>query len=1044
MAGNTDLGWYPAGQAKLNHLSSILKECHNGANLTQTRYCSADWSWFIGQTPYAYTTYETYLTNNYFGDPEMMYYTKEPVRFIAEVTPRHIGLDEDNPIVVTIKNLAFHQKAIVCLYQATANGGEYQVIQEIDGMQHGDETATFIIPANKLNTGVLYVTVSGFNFMPFTDEIFVSPGCAKNPNTLVVNTTPSLPWGDRFINQDVTISSGVTLTITGKVYFVHDCKITVMPGAKLIIDGGTLASSCEALWDGIDIVGQSNLTQYSNTNQGFVQVTNSGCIQDAKIALGTAQTTANGFASGTTGGKFSCTNAKFLNNNCSIHIYPYQFGNNNYNSTISNTDFIKDSKYIGSALTSPMVIFEHIIGIGTSGLTFTNSMTSTSADARGIGILANDAGFRLTHICLNGNQIPCTNYRRSKFSGLYYGIQCQSTGASKSVLIENSDFDNTSRGIYLSAVTNPSITQCTFKTKAESSFNQSTNNSGIYLDACTGYGVQENTFTGNYGGGALTYETGIVINNTGTSPNEIYNNTFTKLQNGITAQDDNRGLVCKCNDYSNVKFDQSALVSGTPGSLGIAPMQGASGSVTSPAGNTFSPQHATLQIPESDLKNQGAGFQYFHHVQAQSGLPPRVEPIYFSSSIGRQNTGWGYDKSIVCPSRLNGGGGGTPIESSVEKLVQQQVLIDSLETGLDNLVDGGNTEETAADIVFSNPEEALDIYNDLLTKSPYLSDTVMTEAVTKEGVISNPLLHDILVANPQSAISEDVLDQLDQRVDPMPEDLYNDILNGENILAPLTAEKASIAALKTDNATLYYHLMNRYLSDTSEYATDSLLYLLNVKNTLEAAYMEAFIHLGNGDYTAMNSTLSGISSEFDLSNKEQLLHGYYQQFFALLQQMQTDTLPDLQADSLTIVQLQILLENAPEPVKSFTRNILVANNAIEYHEPYLYDDGLKSFDVKKNHRMGASTKQVLLEVFPNPAKEYIIVRYKFANELSDAQETAVLEMVTTTGQVIKSLILHEVTGQVIVSTKAFVPGVYIIHIKGLSKKVETAKFTVVH
>lgn len=342
------------------------------------------------------------------------------------------------------------------------------------------------------------------------------------------------------------------------------------------------------------------------------------------------------------------------------------------------------------------------------------------------------------------------------------------------------------------------------------------------------------------------------------------------------------------------------------------------------------------------------------------------------------------------------------------------------------------------------PCQALALYNSLMAKSPYLSDSVMVEAVTKEEVISNPLLHDILVANPQSATSLGVLDQLDQRVDPMPEDLYFEILEGENILAPLTAEKASIAALKTDNATLYYHLMNRYLSDTLQYATDSLLYLLDVQNTAEAAYLQAFIQLNNGDFAAMNSTLSGISSEFDLSDEEQLLHGYYQQFFAQLQQMQTDTLPDLQADSLTIAQLQILLENAPEPVKSYSRNILIANNAIEYQEPYLYDDGSKSSSVKKKHRMGPPTKQILLQVFPNPAKDYIIVRYNLANELSGTQEKAVLEMVTTTGQVIISLTMQAVTGQVVVSTKTFIPGVYIIHIKGINKQVETTKFTVVH
>ena len=679
-------------------------------------------------------------------------------------------------------------------------------------------------------------------------------------------------------------------------------------------------------------------------------------------------------------------------------------------------------------------------GVDFGACKFVNNCTSALADSI-IGIYSYNSGFGVNSLC-NSNVIPCDDTTHSEFSGLKYGIKAISSGVLKYIQIDDCLFSDNLRSVYLSGITAPRVNRNLITTKVSTS--QANTSCGIYLNNCTGYSVQENKITGHYPSGISgnSYETGIVINNSGTAQNEIYNNTFTQLQNGITAQDDNRGLVCKCNDYDSVKFDQSALVSGTPGSLGIAPLQGASGSASSPAGNTFSPQHATLQIPESDLKNQGAGFQYFHHAL---NTTYRVIPEYFSSSIARQNTLWDYDKSTVCPSRLNGGSGGTTIESSVEKLVQQQGLIDSLETSLDGLIDGGNTEETAADIIFSNPEEALNIYNDLLSKSPFLSDTVLTEASTKEEVLSNPLLHDILVANPQSATNEGILDQLDQRADPMPEDLYNEILEGENILAPLTAEKASIAALKTDNATLCYYLMNRYLADSAQYATDSLLYLLDFENTAEATYLEAFIQLYNGDFTAMNSTLSGISSEFGLSNEEQLLHGYYQQFFALLQQMQSDTLSGLQADdSLTIDQLAVLAENAPEPVKSYSRNILIANNAIEYHEPYLYDDGLKSSLVKKNHNKGLPSKQISLQVFPNPAKEYIIVKYNLANELAGTQEKAVLEMVTTTGQVIKRLTLPVVTDQVVVSTKTFVPGVYLIHIKGTNNKVGTTKFTVVH
>ncbi len=865
-----------------------------------------------------------------------------------------------------------------------------------------------------------------------------SLNCIYNNNPMVIESGTIIWNFPRSITSDVIIKSGATLTITTQINFSLNSKIIVERGGKLIIDGGELASACNGLWQGIEVWGTRGVVQ-NTYNSGKVLVKNNGTIRNARCAINVVKMNGTQPDVDYSGGIVTCDNAKFINNKTSISFYPYNNPHGNNLSHIQNTLFLTDNNYVHTTdLPVTLVNLNGVKGIPLCGCTFKNVRNEIDNTKRGIGLSTYASGFYVTHLCTN-SVVPCDNYQRSLFEGLYYGVRTLGNGTTSFVGVENSDFNNNIRGIYMGGINNAVINKNSIHTKQTTQLFPS---SGIYLDNCSGYSIQENTVHGNY---ALqsTYETGIVINNSGTSPNEIYNNTFTQLQNGITAQDNNLGLVCKCNDFDSVKIDQSVLVSGSPGSLGIAPMQGASGSVTAPAGNTFSLQHAwpLHQLPESDLKNQGAGFQYYHHVL---NTTYRVIPEYYSSSIGRQITIWDYDKSTACPSRLTGGGGGTPIESSIEKLVEQQTLIDSLETGLDELVDGGNTEETTADIVFSNPDESLEIYNDLLSKSPYLSDTVMTEAATKEEVLSNPLLHDILVANPQSATSEGVLDQLDQRVDPMPEDLYNEILEGENILAPLTAEKASIAALKTDNATMYYHLMNRYIGDTTQYATDSLLYLLDVQNTAEAAYLQAFLHLNNEDFSAMNSTLSGITSEFDLSNEELILHGYYQQFFALLQQMQTDTLPDFQADSLTIDQLLELLENAPEPVKSYSRNILIASNAIEYHEPYLYDDGLKSSSVKKKHHMGPPTKQVSLQVFPNPAKDYIIMRYNLANELYDTQETAVLEMVTTTGQVIKSLTLQDVTGQVVFSTKTFVPGVYIIHIKGINKKVETTKFTVVH
>ncbi len=421
----------------------------------------------------------------------------------------------------------------------------------------------------------------------------------------------------------------------------------------------------------------------------------------------------------------------------------------------------------------------------------------------------------------------------------------------------------------------------------------------------------------------------------------------------------------------------------------------------------------------------------------------RLKPEYYNNNVTIRPFSLPYTKLSACPSKLSGIGGISRLEIKQDLGILGE-LIEQKELEIKALVDGGNTEETTENIIYSLPPEALDLIDELLAKSPYLSDTVITEAATKEEVLSNPLLHDILIANPQSATNEEVLDRLDQRVDPMPEDMYKEILQGVNILAPLTAEKAAISALKTDNTTFYYQLMNRYLADTSQYPANSLPYLLYVRNTSEAAYLKAFLQLNEGDVTVMNTTLSGIPTRFNLSTEDQTFHGYYLQFMAFMHQMQTDTLPGLLTDSLMEIQLQELMEDAPEPIKSYKRKILIANHVIEYYEPYLYDEGVKSASTKKDHRMGLAGNQVSIQVFPNPANELIVVRYNLAKEFANTQEKAVLEMVTTNGHALKILNLYNSSGHIVLPTKSFVPGMYLILIKAVNNKVESQKLVIIH
>lgn len=482
IAGNTDVGWYPTGEWKLNSLTSVIKACHLGTNQTQTRYCTADWAWYVGKNPYNYRYYETYLTNNYFGDPEMNYYTKEPISMVTKVSPRHIALDVSNTIEVSIKNLPYHQKVIVCLYQPSESGSDYQVVQEAEGVQHGDLVVSFNISANALTAGNLYVTVTGFNYLPFTDEILVSPGCEKNSDIEQITSTPAFPWsGIMYKDHDVVVKAGTTLTVKGTVYFVPEAKLIVEPGAKLIVDGGVLGTSCENLWQGVEVWGQYNQIQLSNY-QGEIDIINGGIIQDAIYGIKTFKGDFIGYDVYNTGGIIKCNGAGFLNNQIAISYHLYSYKNLPNFGYFKDCNFTWDDNYILSSnqilgeYPKAMVSLNGINNINFTRCKFKNAMTTTPYnETRGYAFLTNSADFTVT-----GDE---NTYDLSTIEGFYYGVSCGS-GYPTIVCINNTSFINNLRGLYCSTgYVLSSVIRNRFYTHTGTSAYPA---SGIYLDNATG------------------------------------------------------------------------------------------------------------------------------------------------------------------------------------------------------------------------------------------------------------------------------------------------------------------------------------------------------------------------------------------------------------------------------------------------------------------------------------------------------------------------------------------------------------------------------
>ncbi|MDD2636704.1 MAG: T9SS type A sorting domain-containing protein [Bacteroidales bacterium] len=431
-----------------------------------------------------------------------------------------------------------------------------------------------IIGSSKTNA---IVTPIGVGAAWIKVHIFKGPDCEvvlqhnitiSNPvstqtsySNTVINQTQVTWNSDALLGGTITINPSCTLTITSSIYCFPNSKIIVEPGGKLVIDGGTITKLCGTLWNGILVVGNKNQRQLAQY-QGTVETKNGARIEYSKNAI----CTWDGTDYNTTGGIIKASNTTFSNNIKSIEFKEYINYNivggvtnnisyiNNCNFTIDNGLLLYTSSYLNSH-----IVFQGIRGIKVSGTEFNNE--STNQNNIGYGIYSNSSGFTVTESCSTGlyNSTNCTctgTTTSSSFDNLNTCIKVLNDGNStNTITVKHSEFEDFYDGINISATNNFFITQSSFKLQSGTIF-------GIKLQNCTGYKIEENNFFSNYfynpAGSTMT---GIYVNNSGTSENLIYRNTFTNVYKGITTYGTNgrsslpySGLQFKCNVFQNTFY----------------------------------------------------------------------------------------------------------------------------------------------------------------------------------------------------------------------------------------------------------------------------------------------------------------------------------------------------------------------------------------------------------------------------------------------------------------------------------------------------------
>ncbi len=509
-------------------------------------------------------------------------------------------------------------------------------------------------------------------------------------------------------------------------------------------------------------------------------------------------------------------------------------------------------------------------------------------DTQGKGILSYSSVFTVADKCndpkitTQGTPCPPEYSAKSEFINLDYGIYATSDNVFKNFTVKNTNFDNNYWGIFAMNINNASFTLNTFKSPniPLQPYNMVSYDVayGLYLMNCSDYTVEANLFdkTDN----ARWASVGLIINNSGSALNTIYNNTFKNIRYAATlAQNDNKGtnydtgLKIKCNDYIYNKQDIAVVHSQS----GISIYQGANvidqnapDKDKRPAGNRFS-KIITTGTPDFD-NDMGQPITYFYH-NANGNLNNLWVPQYCStpSKILKKEVPLAFfNKALSCPTFAAVAGNLPPRshESLLQDFGQNTLYYNSAKLILQIWVDGGNTPELVQTTELAYPWEAYTLYNELIGLSPYLSDEVLIAAIQNEDGLPPLMLKIILLANPQAVRSEKVMEALYARNNPFPEEWLHELEMGLEVISQREELEAEVSYYAAERKIYLDLLKQYYLADTSANAMQNLQLLISFESDIDSRYELVFAKIANNEFTAANTILVNMESSLPENDLE--------------------------------------------------------------------------------------------------------------------------------------------------------------------------------
>lgn len=835
---------------------------------------------------------------------------------------------------------------------------------------------------------------------------------------------PTTTISGNAISEGFILDANAVVTVTGTIKSNKNAKTIVPVGTRLILDGGLMTNNDNNFWQGIEVWGNSSMHQYTVNGlcaQGYLELKNGAVIENAKCAVELWRP--NHWS--TTGGIIHATDATFRNNAMAVHALCYNnydpntLKETNYRGFLKNCSFIIDEDYLGTETFLKHVKLGVVNGIRFLGCDFSADRSVNGVHPWCIGISAYNAGFSVDSYCAQAlDPCPVNDLKKSTFTGLSSGICVDGDGSTSRIFTVNETvFTNNDTGIKATNISYPVVHNNEFCI-GRGEYCDFTY--GIHLKNVSSFTIEDNYFHPYSHSNATTV--GIAIAES-RGVNDVYRNTFENLSRANLAFGRNAintnigplpgsilGLTYTCNEYTGNQRDIMVLQLN-----GVACVQLLQGSVAIPAGNTFT--QSGFQI----YNNGSYSIEYYYNSN-ETDETPNVSLLYQVNTHGTTS---------INPCHTHYGRGAL-LKSASEKSALESDYLSAYSTYLnlkqlyESLIDGGNTANQIADINNATPADMWQLRARLLDLSPYVSGQVLASAAERSDIFSDPVLFEILAANPDELKNDSLIAFLENKTNPLPDymiELLRQIASGASSRTALVAQ---IAKYSHDYTLAAGDIVRSNLSDTMANPTELRNWLGNM-NAIAADRMIISSYLHDGDSTSAFTLANMLPELYGLQGDDLNDHNDYMRLLNIFQDLISSQRTVYQMTDSEVATVRSITESGIGVSKSMAESLLAEvtddndNGCITITEPEGNgtDRGM-TLSTSLNDALGFS-----VSVAPNPATTWTTIDYT----LPAKAPKAILTLTNAVGVNVLSKELEGVQNRKVLDLRGLAAGVYIYTIR---------------